>query len=195
MPCMNAAGTQDHTQRADKQAMTHTALCAILLHTSPLTHCCKTPFLLQGFQLHCPACGHVSTTLKTQHQLQQALSCSHTNTSSGAACDHLTKLHEEDDLLHTHPATQSLSTAPQHAAADAGTSSKRRKKPRHADSSLQGDLMPRSLAKRVMGVILANLAMHILTATAGARGAKLPPAGQKLLPCRSWAVDLLTQVG
>jgi hypothetical protein len=164
--------------------------------------CCAS----QGFQLHCPACGYVSTTLHNHRQLQQALSCSHPTPKSGRPCNHLTKLHKEVDLLQAHPATESLSTAPQHkacedrqfAAAGAGRKSSRRKKQRQADSDLQGDLMETLLAKRVMGVILANMAMHIITDTPSGRGSKFVhdgSAGQRLSPWRPWAVRTLTEVG
>jgi hypothetical protein len=49
-----------------------------------------------------------------------------------------------------------------------------------------------------MGLILANMAIDITGATAGARNTKhkgLDTEAQRLLPWRHWAIRVLTEVG
>lgn len=171
---------------------------------------------MQGYEVSCPGCGYSSTVLHQRSQLQEALTSRHIGPSKGRPCSHLSTLQDRFEFLQSCPTGNHASTSPQHthgpSTAATGNTGSAGNLPSTeqqlstdsaswhpaGSSSFCSGPHPEPQAVQLMGLILANMAIHILmgAATAGARAKHKGPDTdtQRLLPWRDWAVRLLTEV-
>lgn len=147
--------------------------------------------MVQGYEVNCPACGFVSTG--THGALQLTLASSHNSPRTGRSCSYLCKLHNKTILCQLLPQCSFAKCISHHdTEKPPGCSCGQ-------DTPTVSALPPDPQAARLLAIILAHVAIHIIAVTAGHsnRGAHKAQAGgdaQGLLPWRPLAVRLLTEV-
>jgi len=149
--------------------------------------------MVQGYEVNCPACGFIST-VNHPCTLQLTLASSHNSPKTGRPCSYLCKLHNKADLCQLLPQRGFAKCISHHDMTEQahGCSGGQ-------DTPTASALPPDPQAARLLAIILAHVAIHIIAATAGnsKRGAHKGQAGadaQGLLPWRPLAVRLLTEV-